>query len=129
MGQQYMQKFEYRSASKSDFDQAWAVALQTFAQSGNWGGAEAGVRHIKTYGTAWGGYVLIDVDDAGAFARYQLHHGMNYGHMVHLTFEPVYDLDAALGIAPSDKIITAHSVCFAVWRGGPPLTYGQGLLG
>ena len=25
------------SASKSDFDQAWAVALQTFAQSGNWG--------------------------------------------------------------------------------------------
>ena len=33
MGQQYMQKFEYRSASKSDFDQAWAVALQTFAQT------------------------------------------------------------------------------------------------
>jgi len=96
MGQQYMQKFEYRSASKTDFDQAWAVALQTFAQSGNWGGAETGVRHIKTYGTAWGGYVLIDVDDAGAFARYQLQHGMNCGHMVHLTFEPVYDLDAAL---------------------------------
>jgi len=96
MSQQYMQKFEYRSASKSDFDQAWTVALQTFAQSGNWGGAETGVRHIKTYGTAWGGYVLIDVDDPGAFARYQLHHGMNYGHMVHLTFEPVYDLDAAL---------------------------------
>jgi hypothetical protein len=39
---------------------------------------------------------LIDVADPGAFARYQLHHGMNYGHMVHLTFEPVYDLDAAL---------------------------------
>jgi hypothetical protein len=53
MGQQYMQKFEYRSASKSDFDQAWTVALQTFAQAGNWGGAETGVRHIKTYGTAW----------------------------------------------------------------------------
>jgi hypothetical protein len=61
-------------------------------------GAEprTGVRHIKTYGTAWGGYVLIDVDDPEAFARYQLHHGMNYGHMVHLTFDPVYDLDAAL---------------------------------
>jgi hypothetical protein len=96
MGQQYMQKFEYRRASTSAFDQAWTVALQTFAQSGNWGGAETGIRHIKTYGTAWGGYVLIDVDDADAFARYQLHHRMNYGHMVHLTFEPVYDLDAAL---------------------------------
>jgi hypothetical protein len=48
-----------------------------------------------------GGYVLIDVDDPAAFAPNQLHHGMNYDHMVHLTFEPVYDLDAAL--APSDK--------------------------
>jgi hypothetical protein len=96
MAQQYIQKFEYRSASKSEFDQAWAVALQTFAKTGNWGGVEAGVRHVKTYGTAWGGYVLIEADDPDAFARYQLHHGMNYGHMVHLTFEPVYDLDAAL---------------------------------
>jgi hypothetical protein len=96
MVQQYIQKFEYRSASKSEFDQAWAVALQTFAKTGNWGGVETGVRHVKTFGTAWGGYVLIEVDDFDAFARYQLHHGMNYGHMVHLTFEPVYDLDAAL---------------------------------
>jgi hypothetical protein len=96
MAQQYIQKFEYRSASKSEFDQAWADALQTFATTGNWGGVEAGVRHVKTFGTAWGGYVLIEVDDFDAFARYQLHHSMNYGHMVHLTFEPVYDLDAAL---------------------------------
>jgi hypothetical protein len=29
------------------------------------------VRHIKTYGTGWGGYALIEVDDPGAFARYQ----------------------------------------------------------
>ena len=67
MSQQYNQKFEYRSAAKSEFDQAWTVALQTFAKSGNWGGVEKGVRHLKTFGTAWGGYV-----------------------------EPVYDLDAAL---------------------------------
>ena len=96
MAQQYIQKFEYRSAAKSEFDQAWMIALQTFAQSGNWGGVETGVRHLETLGTAWGGYVLIEVDDPDSFARYQLHHGMNYGHMVQLTFEPVYDLDAAL---------------------------------
>jgi hypothetical protein len=39
---------------------------------------------------------LIEVDDPEAFGRYQLHHGMNYGHMVDLTFEPLFDLDAAL---------------------------------
>ena len=50
MAQQYIQKFEYRSASESEFDQAWAVALQTLAKTGNWGGVEAGVRHIKTFG-------------------------------------------------------------------------------
>src|SRR6266566_1479819 len=96
MSQLYLQKFEYRAAAKSEFDAAWATALQTFARSGNWGGAESGVRHSKTYGTAWGGYVLIEVDDPEAFGRYQLHHGMNYGHMVDLTFEPLFDLDAAL---------------------------------
>ena len=81
MAQLFLQRFEYRAATKSEFDQAWAVALQTFARSGNWGGAEAGVRHVKTYGTAWGGYVLLEVDDAEAFGRYQLHHAMNYGHI------------------------------------------------
>jgi len=57
MSQLYLQRFEYRSAPKSEFDQAWGIALQTFARTGNYGGAEAGVRHIKSYGTAWGGYV------------------------------------------------------------------------
>jgi hypothetical protein len=51
--------------------------------------------HIKTYGTSWGGYALIEVDDTGAFARYQVHHIQNYSHMVQITFEPVFDLDAA----------------------------------
>ena len=50
---------------------------------------------IKTYGTAWGGYVLIEVDDPAAFARYQMHHVQNYAHMAQITFEPLFDLDAA----------------------------------
>lgn len=96
MAQLYLQRFEYRAATKSEFDQAWTIALQTFARTGNWGGAETGVRHIKTYGTAWGGYVLIEVDDADAFDRYQLHHAMSYGHMADITFEALFDLDAAM---------------------------------
>jgi hypothetical protein len=36
------------------------------------------------------------VEDANAFARYQLHHSLNYGHMVQITFEPIFGLDAAL---------------------------------
>ncbi len=96
MAQLYLQRFEYRAATKPEFDQTWASALQTFAKTGNWGGAQAGIRHVKSYGTSWGGYVLIEVDDAEAFGRYQLHHGMPYGHMADITFEPLFDLDAAL---------------------------------
>lgn len=54
MTQLYLRCFEYRAATKSEFDQAWTIALQTFARTGNWGGAEVNIRHIKTYGTAWG---------------------------------------------------------------------------
>src|SRR5262249_3508060 len=96
MAQLYLQRFEYRSAAKAEFDHAWTIALQTFAKTGNFGGAEAGVRHIKSYGTAWGGYVFFEVDDPKAFARDQLHHAMNYGHMPDIQFEPLFDLDAAL---------------------------------
>jgi hypothetical protein len=96
MAQLYLQRFEYRSATKSEFDQTWATAIQTFARTGNWGGAESGVRHIKSYGTAWGGYALIEVDDPEAFARYQLHHSLNYGHVADIIFEPLFDLDVAL---------------------------------
>jgi len=49
---------EYRGAvSKSEFDEAWSGALKAFAKSGNWGGVETGVRHVKTYGTGWGGRI------------------------------------------------------------------------
>ena len=96
MSQLYMQKFENLSAaSKSEFDQTWGVALATFAKSGTWGGVEKGVKHLGTYGTSWGGYVLIDVEDPAAFTRYQMHHYQNYGHIARVTFEPVFDMDAA----------------------------------
>ncbi len=39
---------------------------------------------------------MIDVDDPKAFDEYQLFHTNNYAHMVHITFEPLADLDAAL---------------------------------
>src|SRR5437764_5346130 len=35
MSQLYLQRFEYRAAAKSEFDQAWGIALQTFASTGN----------------------------------------------------------------------------------------------
>ena len=49
-----MQRFKYRAATKSEFDKAWAVALQTFARTGNWGGAEAGIRSATRTPTAGG---------------------------------------------------------------------------
>lgn len=56
MAQLYLQRFAYLGSTKAEFDGAWEIPLQSFAKSGNWGGVEEGVRHIKTYGTAWGGY-------------------------------------------------------------------------
>jgi hypothetical protein len=77
-----------------EIDQAWAEAFKTFAKSGNWGGAESGVRHIQTYGTAWGGYVLIEVDDPEAFGRY-LAYEQTYRAACVVTFEPLWDVDKA----------------------------------
>jgi hypothetical protein len=47
-------------------------------------------------GTGWGGYVLREVDDPKAFDLYQLFCNQNYWHVVYLTFEPLFDFDAAL---------------------------------
>jgi hypothetical protein len=64
MGQMYVHRFEVRDGvSKSELDAAWGVAFKAFARSGNWGGVEKGVTHKQSYGTAWGAYVLIEVDD------------------------------------------------------------------
>jgi hypothetical protein len=35
------------------------------------------------------------VDDPDAFGRYQLFHNQTYGHVVHITFEPLFDMDGA----------------------------------
>jgi hypothetical protein len=92
----YLQRYAYRNGiSKAEIDQAWNEAFRTFARSGNWGGVEKGVTHHQTYGTGWGGYVLIEVDDPEAFGRYQAHHNQTYGHAVHVTWEPLFDLDRA----------------------------------
>jgi hypothetical protein len=68
---------------------------QGFARTGNWGGVDKGIKHIHTYGTGWGGYALIDVDDPGAFSRYQAHHNQVYARIARITWEPLFDMDAA----------------------------------
>jgi len=96
MGQMYLQRFANRDGvSKSDLDQAWDEAFKAFAQTGNWGGVGAGVTHHQTYGTGWGGLVLSEVEDPEAFGRYQAFHNQTYGHVVQVTWEPLWDMDQA----------------------------------
>lgn len=96
MSQMYLQRFANRDGvSKSELDQAWTEAFKAFAQSGNWGGVDGGVMHHQTYGTGWGGLVLIEVEDPEAFGRYQAFHNQTYGHVVHVTWEPLWDMDRA----------------------------------
>ena len=57
--------------------------------------ANAETRTAATYGTARGGYALIEVDDPEAFGRYQLHCNSTYGYVAHTTFEPLFDMDGA----------------------------------
>jgi hypothetical protein len=96
MGQMYLQRFANRDGiSKSALDQAWEEAFKAFAQTGNWGGVDAGVTHHQTYGTGWGGLVLIEVEDPAAVGRYQAFHNQTYGHVVQVTWEPLWDMDQA----------------------------------
>ncbi len=39
--------------------------------------------------------MLIEVNDPEAFGRYQAHHNQTYASAVNITFEPLWDLDAA----------------------------------
>jgi hypothetical protein len=94
MGQTYLQRFEYRDGvTKPALDEAWGNAFKAFARTGNWGGVEEGVRHGRTYGTGWGGYVLIEADDPEAFGQYVAFHNETYGHVVTVTWEPLFDMD------------------------------------
>jgi hypothetical protein len=73
MGQMYLQRFVYgEGVTKAALDQAWGEAFKAFAQTGNWGNVDRGVKHHQSYGTGWGGYALIEVDDPEAFGRYQM---------------------------------------------------------
>ena len=40
---------------------------------------------------------LLEVfrEDPEAFGRYQMFHNQTYGHVVHVTFEPLWDMDLA----------------------------------
>ena len=120
MGQLYMQRFEYRGAiSKSEFDEAWSGALKAFAKERQLGRSWDGRATRQNYGTSWGGYALIEVDDPEAFARYQVHHIQNYSHVVHLTFDPVFDLDKAN--FRSKVMLVLRQIClyrFIDWEGG-----------
>lgn len=108
MGQLYLQRFEYRGAiDKGAYDKAWAIANETMAKTGNWGGVKKGLTHVHRYATAWGGYALLEVDDPKALDEYQMFHTNNYAHMVSVTFEPLADLDAAL--APTLAAIRAKA--------------------
>ena len=79
----YIQRFAYRDGvSKGAIEEAWGEGFKAVARNGNWGDVERGVTHEGTYGTAWGGYVLIEVDDPEAFGRYQAFHLQNYAHVV-----------------------------------------------
>jgi hypothetical protein len=96
MGQMYLQRFVYSAGvTKSALDQAWGEGFKAVARTGNWGDVDGGVTHHQTYGTGWGGYVLIEVEDPEAFGRYQAFHNDKYGHVVHVTWEPLWDMDRA----------------------------------
>jgi hypothetical protein len=97
MGQIYLQRFEDRGAiDKAAFDAAWAVGNEAMAKTGNWGGVEKGIKHLHAFGTSFGGYALIEVEDPAAFDQYQLFHTNSYAHMVKVTYEPLVDLDATM---------------------------------
>ncbi len=94
MSQIYMQRFEYRGAvDKALFDATWGVANDTKARTGNYGGIESGIKHLHSYGTGWGGYVLLEVEDPKALEEYQRFHINNYSHIVDITFEPLVNMD------------------------------------
>src|SRR5438093_13766730 len=78
------------------FGATCGIAHDVMAKTGNWGGVKKGIKHLHGYGTSWGGFALIEVEDPQALVEYQLFHVNSYSHMVTITFEPLVDLDDAL---------------------------------
>lgn len=97
MSQYYLQRFEYRGfIDKKTFDAVWEIGHKAMRKTGNWGNVKKGIKHHHAFGTAFGGYALIEVKDSAAFDEYQLFHTNNYAHIVTITFEPLVDLDKAV---------------------------------
>ena len=48
---------------KSAYDAAWDIANEAIARTGNWGNVQNGLKHIHGYGTAFGAYALLEVED------------------------------------------------------------------
>ena len=95
MAQLYMQRFEYRPCDKATFDEAWRIANEAMEKTGNWGNVKNGVTHRSGYMTSWGGYALVEVENAVALSEYMTFHTNNYAHMANITFDPVVDLAAS----------------------------------
>jgi len=96
MSQLYMQRFEYRGGiARAELNTAWGIANEVMAKTGNWGGVEKGVKHLRGFGTTWGGYALLEVEDPQALVEYQLFHVNNYSHLVKVSIEPLVDVDVA----------------------------------
>src|SRR5438034_5472710 len=71
MSQIYLQRFEYRGAiDRAVFDATWGIAHEAMAKTGNWGGVKTGIKHLHGYGTSWGGFALIEVEDPRALVEY-----------------------------------------------------------
>ena len=46
-------------------------------------------------GTGWGGIMLIVVEDPEDLVHYPAIHNQTHGHVVHITWEPLWDMDQA----------------------------------
>ena len=88
-----MQRFEYRAVTKAEIDAAWEIANEVMERTGNWGGVESGITTLYAFVTTWGGYGLIEVEDASAMDEYVKFHNQNYGHVADIHFDILTQLN------------------------------------
>ena len=81
-----------KTLTRKPFDKCWDIANKAFKETGNWGNVRSGVKTRYALATTWGGYGLIEFEDAEAFNEYQMFHVQNYGHAFDITLNPVGDL-------------------------------------
>ena len=95
MGQVYLHTYRYQGVLSPKSIMPGELPLRHSPRQATMATSNPALRHLKGWGTGWGGYVLVEVDDK-AFDRYQLFCNQNYGHVVQLLFEPLFNSDAAL---------------------------------